>query len=207
MFWIALVAAVAQFSAPQGPDIRTLFSADDVPMQYLPVESDRTVGIRLTVRPDGRVQSCDVEYTSGVDGLDVYTCKLAKRRAKYAPASLKDGTPTYAVDRASIRWVVTGFAAPGPSPNSADLTLTVGKLPKGVDLPAFVFLKFVVDEQGRTSECSRRDGSKNKSEEEAEFVRIACDEFMRTYKAKPAKDEQGKPVPSVQDAVVAFASK
>jgi len=44
MFWIVLAAASAQLSPPLGTDIRSLFSYDDVPMEYLPAESDRSVG-------------------------------------------------------------------------------------------------------------------------------------------------------------------
>ena len=69
LIFVIAAAAAAQLSPPRGTDIRTVFSDDDVPYQYLPEESDRSVGIRLTVRPDGKVQRCEAEYTSGIEGL------------------------------------------------------------------------------------------------------------------------------------------
>ena len=207
MFWIVLAAASAQLSPPLGTDIRSLFSYDDVPMEYLPAESDRSVGIRLTVRPDGHVQSCDVEYTSGVDGLDVYTCKLRKRRARFAAASAEMGNPSYAVYRATIRWVVTGFAKPSPKPVNTDLVLTVNELPKGAKSPAYVSLMFVVDERGRTSSCSAEKVAPGQYSGDPQLLQMACEEIPKSYRPTPAKDDRGNPVESVQDAIVAFTTE
>jgi len=207
MLIFAIAAMAAQLSAPQGTDIRTVFSDDDVPWNYLPAESDRSVGIRLTVRPDGKVQSCEIEYPSGIEGLDVYTCKIAKRRARFAPASAQAGTPAYAVYRTTIRWIVTDFATRPPRRDVADLTLTVSALPAGLKSPEYVYLKFDVDERGFASSCSAEGPLRRKNSDDLQLVRVACDELLKSYKPKPAKNEQGTPVPSVQDALVAFAKK
>ena len=200
---LAAVAEGAHLNAPRPIEIRTLFTPDDLPLQYLPAESDRTVGIRLTVRPDGHVQGCDAEYTSGIDGLDVYTCKLAKRRARYAPALAGSGTPSYAVYRTSVRWIVTDFGRPGPPPNVADLTLTVNQLPAGMKGPDYISVVFEIDEQGHASSCSLPIGKANSVD--PELSRIACDQILKSYKPTAARDQAGTPVPSVQDAVVAFS--
>lgn len=205
-FALADAVATAPLSPPLGTDIRAVFSDDDVPYQYLPEESDRSVGIRLTVRPDGKVQRCEAEYTSGIEGLDVYTCKIAKRRARFAPASAQAGTPAYAVYRTTVRWIVTGFASRPPPRQVADLMLTIEALPAGVKSPEYVSVKFDVDDQGRASGCSAEAPSKAKSSDDPQLVEIACQQLLRSYKPKPAKDEQGKPVPSVQDALVAFTT-
>jgi hypothetical protein len=206
MHWIAFVAAT-QLSPPPPIDLRALFSADDMPGDYMPAESDRTVGIRVTVKPDGRVQDCTTEYTSGIDRLDVLTCKLVKRRAKYAPAPLQAGIPSFAVYRTSIRWVVTGFANPASAPNLADLTLTVNQLPDGLKAPTGIGVKFDVDESGHASSCSAEEKPGQTRPFDPALVSLACDQFLRAYKPVPAKDENGRPVPSVQDAMVGFVIK
>lgn len=204
---LILGVAAAALSPPPPIELRALFSADDLPQEYLPPESDRTVGVRVTVRPDGRIQDCEAEYTSGIEGLDVFTCKLIKRRAKYAPAPAQNGTPSYAVYRTSVRWVVTSFARPGPPPSVADLTLTVNQLPAGLKSPAYVNVKFDVDERGVASSCSAEGALRRNNSDDLQLVQVACGEVLKSYKPKPAKNEQGTPVPSVQDALVAFAIK
>jgi hypothetical protein len=206
MLILALAAAAASLSAPLGTDIRAVFSDADMP-DYLGEESDRSVGIRLIVRPDGKVQNCETEYSSGLDQLDLYTCKIAKRRARFAPASAQAGTPAYAVYRTTIRWIVTGFATPPPSRSVADLTVTVNALPAGLKSPAYVNVKFDVDERGLASSCSAEGPLRRNTSDDAQLVQLACDELLKSYTPKPAKNEQGTPVPSVQDALVAFATK
>jgi len=203
---ILALAAAAPLSAPLGTDVRTVFSDADMP-DYLAEETDRSVGIRLIVRPDGKVQGCETEYSSGLDQLDLYTCKIAKRRARFAPASAQAGTPAYAVYRTTIRWIVTGFASRPPPHSVADLTLTVNALPAGLKSPAYVSVKFDVDERGLASSCSAEGPLRRNTSDDAQLVQVACDQLLKSYKPKPAKNEQGTPVPSVQDALVAFATK
>ena len=206
MFSIILVAA-AHLSAPQGVDVRYLVTVDDLPIEYLPVVSDRSVGIRLTVRPDGQVQSCEVEYESGVEQVDRYTCKLAKRRARFTAASADAGTPSYAVYRTTVRWVTTGFAEAGPAPNVADLTLTVNQLPVGKKSPLYLNVAFEVDQSGHASSCAIMSQPKPLTSDEQDLVKVACDQIVATYRPIPAKNEQGQPVASVQNALVGFVTK
>ena len=206
MLLLALAAA-AQLSAPQGTDIRTVFSDRDMPLEYMPSEGDLSVGVRLTVRPDGKVQGCEIEYPSGLDRLDLHTCKIVKRRARYAPASAQRGTPAYAVYRTTVRWVVTGFATPRRLEYPADLTLTVNQLPAGVESPLVVGLTFAVDEQGRASSCAAQPLPSRAKPYDPEIVNLACDQLAKTYVAIPAKDDSGKPVRSVQTGTVAFSTR
>jgi|1186.fasta_scaffold75665_2 TonB family protein len=203
MFWIALLA-VAQLSAPPAKNLVGLFASDDVPLQMLGDEADRTVGIRLTVRPEGQVQSCEVEYSSGIAELDLYTCKLAAKRSKFAPAS-RNGTPAYAVYRLPVRYLVTSGRR-SPVPPRADFTIRINELPRDVRSPAAIHLVFEVDERGHPSACKAED-IQGKFHADAQLVGRACDQLLKDYTAIPARDEGGKVVPSVQDAIVQFRTQ
>src|SRR4051812_28790294 len=87
-----LLALAAQLSLPAPAnahvhDVRELFSADDFP-DYLQGHSSlrRMVYTRTTVRPDGSVQGCTAEASSGDAKLDAYTCAIILKRAKFTPA-------------------------------------------------------------------------------------------------------------------------
>ena len=88
MLWIAVAAA--PFSIPlmigaPGGDIRTVFSNDDFPDYLLrgPAAS-RTVYTRTTVLPDGAIQNCTVDVSSGDRALDSYTCGVNSEARKAA---------------------------------------------------------------------------------------------------------------------------
>lgn len=206
MILLGLLAA-AGLSAPPPANLTGLFRADDVPLEMLGEgEVDRTVEIRLTVRPDGHVQSCEVERSSGMRNLDIYTCKIAAGRAKFAPPTTQGGAPSYAVYRAPIRYLVTSGGPYSPRAPSADFIATVNQLPRGLKSPVAVHVTFEVDEQGHLSAC-KSETLPRTAEADPQLARLACDQLLKTYTAIPAKDEAGKTVPSVQDAIVAFMTK
>jgi protein TonB len=52
-----------------------------------------TVGVRLSVGPNGRAQSCSVTRSSGNAALDSTTCRLLQERLQFSPARDRDGNP------------------------------------------------------------------------------------------------------------------
>ena len=138
--------------------------------------------------------------------LDTYTCKVAARRAKFAPAFSQDGIPSYAVYRAPIRYLVSTSGPYTPRTPSADFIATVNQLPQGVKSPMMVHVMFEVDERGHLSAC-KAEAVPRTAPVDAQFIGLACDQMLKNYKPIPAKDESGKAVPSVQDAIVAFMTK
>src|SRR5947209_4490458 len=108
MLWLAL-AALFSLPMPVGvplPDIRAVFSADDFPEYLERAGGAWIVHTRTTVRPDGTIQSCATELSSGDSKLDAYTCALIVKRAKFLPARWTDGSPVYGVIRVPVVWVV-----------------------------------------------------------------------------------------------------
>jgi hypothetical protein len=205
-----LLALAAQLSLPvgtRGPDIRTVFSSYDFPEYLQRAGVPRGVFTRTTVRPDGTVQTCAPEATSGDSKLDAYTCALIVKRAKFQPATW-DGSATYGVIRVTVWWV---FGPPvskqaSMKANVADIDLSVDRLPKGAESIALTQLQVGADEKGRALTCAEvppTDATEAK-ERFPELVPIACQQVLASLTLIPAVDDAGKPVRSVQSVLVRF---
>jgi TonB family protein len=204
MLWIALAA---QLSAPVPTNLPGWFAFDDFPA-YL-VNRDPgvwAVGIRVIVGPDGAVQGCQVESSSGDSGLDQLSCRKVVQGASFRPAMSPAGTAAPGVYRTYIAWDVTKAPSATSRVSNADLNLSVASLPPGIHSPAAVRVMFAVDAQGRMTSCeSEPTQGFEQVEKDPALVAVACDQLMKSYKPVPAKTSAGEPVPSVQDAIVRFS--
>jgi TonB family protein len=211
MFWIAFAA---QFSLPVPiglpfPDVRAVFSPDDMPAYVQIAGINRFVATRTTVRPDGTVQDCTVEQDSGDAKLDAYTCAIIVRRAKFQPAKWVDGSTAYGVIRAPVIWAIGGPPSKSEVQKAypPDIELSVTRLPAGADRRTSLALMIVVDENGRVVGCDERPKvPRDHTKTFPELVPIACQQMMNEFTAVPAKDASGKPVRSVQTASVVFST-
>jgi len=213
MLGIAL-AATAQLSLPvpvgnKSPDVRAIFTADDFPA-YLQMEGvSREVHTRTTVRPDGTIESCLVEGTSGDRKLDAYTCAIILKRARLLPARWIDGTPTYGVIRMPVSWrVANSPPTEAEMLRSAepDVDLSVNHLPKGAGSMAAVNVEIAVDTNGRAVSCEEAPTpSITPRKRFPELVELACQTVTKEYTAVPPVDSLGKPVRSIQTVSVRFS--
>lgn len=211
MFWIALAA---QLSLPlpldaHVPDVRAVFSPDDFPGYMLREGTSRVVYIRITVRPDGTIESCAAETSSGDSKLDAYTCALILKRTKFLPAKWTDGSPVYGVLRLPVSWLLTN----GPISDEdmlkvtvPDLELSVNKLPKGAHSIAGVELEIAADEIGRPMTCAEYPAEAGRHPERhfPELVPVACQQAVAKLTVRPPVDATGKGVRSVQSISVHF---
>jgi hypothetical protein len=199
MFWLAFAA---QITAPQPIKYLSWFSNDDMP-QYVRVAGiPRRVLVRAVVRPDGSLQACEVESGSGDEKLDLFTCGLVVKRAKYSPARWSDGSTVYGVDRVPVIW-----AARGPLPPEffrGDLELTVERLPNGIRAPAFVSVAIATDASGQWSACAAAPPRGRTTSDNAQLVQIACEQLKMNYTPIPAKDDAGHLRSTVQNVSVRF---
>jgi hypothetical protein len=203
MFWIALAAQISMPVMDQA-SIWTLLSVDDVPLDIVPDGESRRVNVRVAVKPDGNIQNCRTEFSSGIPKLDAYTCAIILRRARFHPAIGLDGLPAYGVIRTAVTWAVNDTSRDWP----ADLELTVMKLPEGIKNSAFVNLMFAVDEAGRSSSCAVEEPRPPVHRKLTnELIQVACGQLLKNYVAIPATDIAGKAVRSVQDATVRFSTE
>jgi protein TonB len=211
MFWLALAA---QMSLPTPAnygvhEIRAIFSAEDFPAYVQLAGISKTVFTRTTIRPDGTIQGCIAEISSGDTRLDAYTCGIILKRARFRPASWTDGTPAYGVIRVPVRWVISSSA---PSYEQTlrtsvpDIDLAVNHLPKGAHSMAGVNVEIAAEENGRPVTCAEEPphGTDEEKHRFPELVPIACQQAITSLRLSPPLDASGKPVRSVQSAMVRF---
>jgi TonB family protein len=196
MVWIALAAA-AQLSAPQPKYI--WLSNDDTPVQEMTEDVVR-VRLGLVVHPDGRVHSCAIEQSSGDPRIDRYTCDLARRRALFSPARSAGGKATIGVYRVRVVWA----QEPRKLDPAGDLIVPIPSRPKGLRLPAIIRVMFAVGLDGEISGCTGEPPSLGMDRNVPVLVPIACAELLKRFAPAAAKDDDGRPVESVQNASVVF---
>lgn len=212
MLWLALAAQMSLPLATGGPgtDVRSVFSADDYPDYLLAAGLSGTVYTRTTIRPDGTTQGCVAELSSTDPKLDAYTCSIILKRAKFRPATWKDGTPVYGVIRVPVKWIVVASDPPSKEQSLKttlpDIDLYVDRLPKGAHSIVSVNLKIAADEKGDPMMCDE-DPPTDRSDLQrrfAELVPIACRQAMSGLTLRPPVDKLGNPVRSIQSASVHF---
>ena len=67
---------------------------ENYPARALREEIEGTVGVRVTVTPDGRATGCSVTASSGSDILDAAACSGMERYSRFEPAWDDAGNPT-----------------------------------------------------------------------------------------------------------------
>ena len=87
-------ASKARGAKPKGQGSWAARIQDNYPSAALRKEIEGTVGVRVTVGPDGRVASCSVSGSSGSGDLDSAACDGMQRYARFEPALDAGGSPT-----------------------------------------------------------------------------------------------------------------
>ena len=88
------VASKARGAKPKGQGSWAARIQDNYPSAALRKEIEGTVGVRVTVGPDGRVSACTVSGSSGSGDLDSAACDGMTRYARFEPALDAGGSPT-----------------------------------------------------------------------------------------------------------------
>jgi hypothetical protein len=209
MIWLIVslgtVAASPSATLLQGP----------IPVNYTgwPITSDmppdtfegggwvRTFLTRLTVRQDGTLQSCEVERGTGRRTLDKAICAMFEQRARFRPAVWADGSPSYGVFRFTFK-LFRDHPRPSKS-DPVDLDVRVDRKAYAGQVPASVHVVFEVDQDGRPGDCiSAAPFDSGIAANPPSLVPLACDAVIHRFVPRAAKDELGKSVRSVQNAVV-----
>ena len=90
---------------PPPPRPQGIFSYEDYPAEALLNRWEGSVIADLTVNERGAVAACHIIKSSGHEVLDEATCKLLIERARFKPATDKDGKPIKDMYRTpSIEW-------------------------------------------------------------------------------------------------------
>jgi protein TonB len=90
------------------PTFGALLSAADYPREAARRGWEGNVVADLTISPEGRVSACKIVTSSGHGMLDDATCRIMLKRAKFRPASDKQGRPVADTLRTpAIEWRVS----------------------------------------------------------------------------------------------------
>lgn len=193
-------------SAPERLNVWSLFESGDFPSDMATSTGAWYVGTRTIVRPDGTIQSCEVEFPSQSRELDVLTCSIILKRAKFAAARGPDGSHIYAADRVTIAWTMD---APAELP--FDVTLDVKSLPDSRSQTATVPVMFLTDPAGGISSCGADRRKPPYVGLEYDFspslVAVACQQVGSAIKVRPVKNDAGVSIPAVQNAIIQFQVK
>jgi TonB family protein len=81
-------------------------NSNDYPSQALRSETEGLTGFQLTIGTDGKVSNCHVTQSSGDATLDLATCTIVTRRARFQPALDDAGKPTIGTYRNRVRWQI-----------------------------------------------------------------------------------------------------
>jgi TonB family protein len=176
------------------------FEFHDYPMKAFEKHWEGVTRFDLLVDPNGRVANCSINQSSGHEDLDKTTCSLASFRARFAPARGPDGEPAYGVYRSQAIWVIPEHSLPNTEPGP-DLQVSLSKLPQGTIDPPAVQLAYMVDQQGRISECGLLGGS---PVQPPALVDVACRELASRLPQMAAKTSDGRSVAAVRTAAVLF---
>ena len=88
------VASKARGANPKGQGSWAARIQDNYPSAALRKEIEGTVGVRVSIGPDGRVAGCTVSGSSGSGDLDSAACDGMTRYARFEPALDAGGSPT-----------------------------------------------------------------------------------------------------------------
>lgn len=94
------------FSRPVKPaaNLISLFSADDYPLEALRKDEEGIVAVVLRIGSAGEVTDCVVSSSSGSPSLDLQTCRLLWRRARFQPARDDKGQAVESAFTQRIKW-------------------------------------------------------------------------------------------------------
>lgn len=81
-------------------------TTNDYPSRALREEQEGITTVRLTIDASGAVTGCTVTGSSGSPLLDDATCKNMQRRARFNPATDRQGKPTSDTYSQSVRWQI-----------------------------------------------------------------------------------------------------
>ncbi|MBO9712860.1 energy transducer TonB [Sphingomonas sp.] len=110
---------------------------DDYPAGAIRQYEQGSVGFRLDIEADGRVSRCTLTRSSGWPLLDVTTCALLRRRARFYPATDSQGAAIPSTWSSRFTWRMPDMAV---SPRASWAVVT----------------SFLVDERGGISNCKVR---------------------------------------------------
>lgn len=92
-------------TAPEG-SVTKSFQAGDYPSDALRNMQQGTTGVRFWVGVDGKLSDCRVIASSGIESLDIQTCRVLQMRGRLTPAKDISNRPVRSLSSAEIAWII-----------------------------------------------------------------------------------------------------
>jgi len=192
-----LLAAAARAQLPMPPKLIRSRPAD-YPPHMVEQSKDGFMRAQLTVSPAGKLIHCDVILSSGAAELDAAGCQ-SFAVSRFKPARDDLGEPAFGTVTINIVFLIGGQTL--KSPPSTDLSLVVNHMPPGTGPFSPRTAALTVDADGKVRACRSivEKGTANALDH------ALCSMAMSRLTFKPALDENGKPVHSIQEFSVEFS--
>lgn len=194
MFSLLMIATLAMLQDPRAPDLsqpprlrnaEAVIELEDYPTESLRRLEFGIVTTLLRVSAEGKVTACEVTEKSGSATLDMTTCLLLKKRARFDPARDATGSPIEGEYRQANAWGVNEHQPR----TTVDIPLQVSAIPS--DYRAPVKARLIFDAMGRVTACeiTTRSGS-------AAADRAACS-YIKQELVISAPKSASRDVPAV----------
>jgi len=159
------------------------------------------VKVRVVVDPSGAPVRCSVRFKNGPARNGDTLCALIRAQTRFSPALNVQGIPTFGVTYVWSRWDRGTWAGDEqPSWDPVDVALTTNQVPRGYPEGAIFQLIVFTSHVGSISDCEATDTRLNRH-----VVDLLCREARAVW-ITPAKDQNGRAVPSVQQFMVRLTS-
>lgn len=156
MFSMLMIAVLNAVQGPGATDLsqppklrnpQAVITYQDYPEEVLSRNEYGIVTILLHLSKEGKVTACDVTESSGSAKLDMMTCSLLKKRARFDPAKDATGSPIESEYRLANSW---GVDQNQPR-TTVDIPLQVSVIPSDYRSP--VKARLIFDATGHVTAC------------------------------------------------------
>ena len=199
------VLSIASAAATLTPaEVRHMdISSVDYPADALLRGQQARVGVEVTVTPDGKPETCRLTRLSGVESLDLKTCQVVLRQARYDPARDGEGRPVHGQLSTSFAWTLGGvFGKLAELPVLPDYTMTIQPRPGASAEPMTVAVDTLVGEDGTLLACSVPNAA-----EVPELARAACRVLPSVWVVATINGVDGRPVRCIKTVTIRFATE
>ena len=177
-----------------------VFIIADYPVAAKRKRAPVRIVLRMRGEANGPAVDCEVAMSTGSSVEDTRRCDVAKKRARFKPATDQTGQPIAGEAMIAGGWFEQGAAMPASVPPAADAELTVSALP-GNRSSAEVAIVQIIAADGRVEQCAV-----SKESGIASLDASACSLIAGSAQRPPIVGADGKPTRSRRTTRVTFST-